>query len=153
MIVISTWVKVSEDGVKDAKFVSPKDDRCHQLTLRSIQMDDQRPIQIFEQASKHAAGNLKKPCGKRSFAFLQGWMNYDSPRPSSKDDGSAIICVIPVALAAGTLPKAISAARFVASSIIMFVIGCHQCIKSPRPSHLDGKTWQKQGRHLLCHAE
>lgn len=49
--------------------------------------------------------------------FLQRWMNSDSPRPSSKDDGSAIICVIPVALAAGTLPKAISAARFVASSL------------------------------------
>ena len=49
--------------------------------------------------------------------FLQRWMNSDSPRPSSKDDGSAIICVIPVALAAGTLPEAISSARFVASSL------------------------------------
>ena len=49
--------------------------------------------------------------------FLQRWMNSDTPRPSSKDDGSAIICVIPVALAAGTLPEAISAARFVASSL------------------------------------
>ena len=33
-------------------------------------MDDQRPVQIFEQTSKHAAGNLKKPCGKRSFAII-----------------------------------------------------------------------------------
>ena len=48
--------------------------------------------------------------------FLQRWMNSDSPRPSSKDDGSAIICVIPVALAAGTLPEAISSTMF--SSIL-----------------------------------
>lgn len=48
--------------------------------------------------------------------FLQRWMNAENPRSSNYDDGSSAICVIPVALAAGTLPEAISSARTVAST-------------------------------------
>ena len=50
-------------------------------------------------------------------SFLQRWMNSDDPRPSSYDDGSSVTCIIPVALAAGTLPEAISSARVVASTL------------------------------------
>lgn len=47
--------------------------------------------------------------------FIQRWMNSDDPKPSSYDDGSAAICIIPIAMASATLPEAISSAHQAAS--------------------------------------
>lgn len=49
--------------------------------------------------------------------FMSRWMDYENPRPSSRDESSALWCVIPAAEAAKTLPEAISAARQIAQVI------------------------------------
>jgi len=78
-------------------------------------------IKDEQRHSSRLASILQETCLKYPESghspFMQRWMFSDNPRPSSRDESSACHMVIPVSMAAKTLPDAISFARQVAEVI------------------------------------